>query len=231
MTHPHLSRPQRARPPDEAVRRGPDGPAECASRTRPRRRAASTDAGGMLEFAVRYAREIKRLRTVNPVSYAERGHLGEARSLADLHFPQMRTVWYLLLAWERYLARADQSCLALLDEVTRTGHRCAAARRDTAGRWCRCSCSRRSTPPHRRGACSPPTTCRRWSAGCSAWDAAQRRCTSIEQIDDSTLRTPCLNLATTLQVQEALEGHEERDRPDLPDNARRDHDLAAATLP
>ena len=63
--------------------------------------ADKDDAPGMAEFALQKARRLAAARTaLSPLAAAREINVETAWALADLHEPQDRDLWYLLVAWE-----------------------------------------------------------------------------------------------------------------------------------
>src|SRR5262249_30552160 len=54
----------------------------------------------MAEFLLRHARWIAEATRETPLEALRAGDLERARSLVDLHDPELRVLWALLLAWE-----------------------------------------------------------------------------------------------------------------------------------
>jgi hypothetical protein len=80
--------------------------------------ARRDDAAGMAEAALRKAAALGAVRSgFSPLAAVRDVGLDAAWSLADLHDPQRRALWNLLLAWELHAAGRDDAAAATLERL------------------------------------------------------------------------------------------------------------------
>ncbi|HEY4001370.1 MAG TPA: hypothetical protein VGO93_21030 [Candidatus Xenobia bacterium] len=164
------------------------------------------DVSGMAELAIRYARQVVFLRHLDPTEPLRRGDPQYARQLAGLHDPELHTLWFLLMAWDRIVAGDLSAALDLLDQVKMQGGRLAGTHADYGLQLLQMMLSRGTVPA--AALCQkvlPPAhqlemvrELLRLGRGADATFVAAA-------IDDATVRTQATNECTTRQVEQVLE--------------------------